>query len=117
MSEYINEHYISTRINGGKDPGKEYKKKFNIRGYPTVLLLNPDGTEIDRIFGWDGKKQKYFQTLVDYTNGKNTIRDILSQLEKKPDDIDLNYRMAKKRAGRDELNLAKPYFETILNLV
>jgi tetratricopeptide (TPR) repeat protein len=116
MWKYINEQYVTTKVNGRVGNGKEYRKKYKVRGYPTVLLLNPDGTEIDRLFGWSGDKEQYFQTLVNYTNNKNTVSDLTNGHQQSPDDVEINYLLAKRRADRDELQLAKPYFENILKL-
>ncbi len=116
FSEYINSKYLSLRVNGGKGDGIELKKKYHIRGYPTSLFLKADGTEIDRIIGWDGDKEKYFTTIVDYTNGKNTVGELISKVQQSPDDVTLHYQLAKKHESRDENDLAQPYFEKVLEL-
>jgi tetratricopeptide (TPR) repeat protein len=78
--------------------------------------LNPDGSEIDRIFGWKNDKEKYYNTIVDYTNGINTVSDILSKVKQSPEDVSLNYRMAKKYEDRRESTLAQPYYANVLKL-
>jgi len=116
MIKYIHSQFIATKINGKEGKGKEYRKEYEVKGYPTVLLLNPDGTEIDRLFGWNGDKEKYFKILMDYANNKNTIGDLTNRQEQAPDDVEVNYLLAKRRADRYEMQLANPYFENILRL-
>ena len=116
MAAFINEHYISIKVNGQKGIGAEYKKKFNVVGYPTVLLLNSDGAEIERLFGWRNEPEIYFQTLVDYTNGVNTIEKLLTEYQAHPDNIERNYRIARRRMDRGERGLTRPYYEKILAL-
>jgi tetratricopeptide (TPR) repeat protein len=104
------------RIHGKKDEGPDFRKNYNIQGYPTVLFLNSEGEEIDRICGWSGDKEKYYETIVDYANGKNTVAEISGKLKNDSTNINLNYQLAMKYVARWEGELAKPYFEKILTL-
>ena len=103
-------------MNGEKGAGIQLKKKFNVRGYPTSLFLENDGTEIDRIIGWNGDREKYFNTIVDYTNGKNTVGDLSFRVQQSPNDISLNYQLAKKHQSRNESEQAESYFKKLLTL-
>jgi len=116
MAAFINENYISIKVNGQKGIGAEYKQKFNVVGYPTVLLLNTGGEEIERLFGWSNEPEIYFQTLVDYTNGVNTIEELLTRYKTQPDNIEHTYRVARRRLDRGERGLTRPYYEKILAL-
>jgi tetratricopeptide (TPR) repeat protein len=64
----------------------------------------------------NNEKAVYVQRLKDYTDGKNTIADLLERIESDPQNIHLQYQMAKKFTGRWELDKAKPYFEQVLEL-
>jgi len=115
-SAFINEHFISIKVNGQEGDGKKYKEKFKVRGYPTVLFFQTDGMEIDRVCGYDGNKAAFYQTMVDYVNGKNTLSDFLTRLATIPYDVKANYRVAKRYTDRWELEEAQPYFKRILEL-
>jgi tetratricopeptide (TPR) repeat protein len=115
-SRFINVHFVSIKLNGQEGEGKEYKAKFNVRGYPTTVLFRSDGTEIDRICGYDGNKTAYFQALVDYLNGRNTVAELQARLEQEPDNVDVNYRLARRYVDRWEMSAAVPYFKRILEL-
>ncbi len=116
MAAFINENYISIKVNGQKGIGAEYKRKFNVVGYPTVLLLTADGEEIERLFGWRNEPEIYFQTLVDYTNDVNTIEYLLTEYKAHPDNIEHNYLVARRRLDRGERGLTRPYYEKIIAL-
>lgn len=108
---------MAIKINGQKGEGKELTKKFHIRGYPTVVLLDNQGDEIDRLCGFQNtEKEAYFQRLKDYTNDKNTIADLLNRIDSDPANLNLQYQMAQKYTGRWELAKAIPYFEQVLEL-
>jgi tetratricopeptide (TPR) repeat protein len=92
------------------------RKDYTIRGTPTVLFLNSKGEEIDRICGFDGKKDEYFQVVKDYAKGHNTIVSLLSKYKEQGDDIELNYTIGQKYVGRWEEDKSSPYYAKVLKL-
>jgi tetratricopeptide (TPR) repeat protein len=51
--------------------------RYRVRSYPTILVLKPDGTEIDRIVGYNRAPQ--FMALVeDYLAGRNTLASLVA---------------------------------------
>ncbi len=42
-------NFVAIKLDGDKHP--DTKKKLNVSGYPTVLFLRPDGTELGRSAG------------------------------------------------------------------
>lgn len=116
VGQFVAGKFVSLRVTVTDKDYKQYRKDFSVRGTPTVLFLDDQGKEIDRLVGFDGKKDEYFQTLKDYAAGKNTLTALLPQIEKSPEDVDLNYKMAQKYLDRYELDKAQPYFEKVLEL-
>jgi tetratricopeptide (TPR) repeat protein len=114
--KFINQHFISLHVNGEKGRGLEYKQHFKIQGYPTVVLLNKEGNELDRLYGWQDNKIEYFESIVDIAEGRNTFPELKERLTQSPRDVELNYRMAKKHISRGERDLAMPYFSNVLKL-
>jgi thiol:disulfide interchange protein len=49
------ENVISLKVDCDKEP--ELKKQFGVRGYPTMILLTPQGEELKRIDGYRGVKE------------------------------------------------------------
>jgi len=114
--KFINSQFISLKVDGEKGEGPELLKKFNIPGYPTILLVNQNGEEIDRLVGFDGNKEEWMQTLKDYLEGKNTLQDYLSRLETEGDDVNLNYELAEKYVYREEEGKALKYYQRVVEL-
>ena len=108
--------FISLRITVSQDAYKQLQADYNVRGTPTVLFLKPDGDEIDRLVGFGGDKDKYFQTVQDYATGKNTLSSLLDKYNANPDELELNYTLAKKYVDRFEMDKAPPYFIKLLEL-
>ncbi|MGD2092661.1 MAG: tetratricopeptide repeat protein [Candidatus Aminicenantes bacterium] len=116
IGDFVNRHFVNLRVDSNKGEGAKIKEKYNIRGFPTVLFLDGKGEEIDRIFGFDGDKGAYFKILTDYAAGKNTLRLFLSEVKAAPDNIDANFKLAKKYVSRWEWENAQPYFSKVLTL-
>jgi len=52
VGNFMNNQFINLQINTEKDPdGKMIADKYKLRAFPTFLILNPDGTEYNRILG------------------------------------------------------------------
>lgn len=57
-----------------------------------------------------------FQTIKDFAAGINTLPALQAELEDNPEDIEVNYKMAKKHQDRYEVDKAVAYFEKVLEL-
>jgi thioredoxin-related protein len=114
IGDFINTKFVSLKVDGEKGEGPELMKKFGVPGYPTIILLDQNGEEIDRLVGFDGKKDNYFQTLKDYLEGKNTLKDYLSRIENESDNIELNYDIATKFLYREEPDKALKYYQRVV---
>ncbi|HPC35901.1 MAG TPA: tetratricopeptide repeat protein [Candidatus Marinimicrobia bacterium] len=116
VGEFINAHYVSVKINGDSLEGKQLREKYQYPGYPTTIIMTSDGEEIDRIVGFDGQKDEYFQLLQDYTAGRGTLGDYLKKLEKEPDNFELNYAVLNKYYDRNDIPMVQKYARIILEL-
>jgi tetratricopeptide (TPR) repeat protein len=59
---------------------------------------------------------EYSQRIKDFAAGINTLPAIQAELEKNPDDVEVNFKMAEKYIDRWEREKSKPYFEKVLEL-
>lgn len=116
VGKYVNDTYLPLRVDTADDDYPEYRKAYKVRGTPTILWLDSEGKEIDRIVGFDGDRDKFFQTLQDYAVGKNTLPALKAAFDENPEDVDLNFKMAKKYLMRFEEPEALPFFQKVLEL-
>lgn len=49
--DYINPRFVSVKIDMEKGEGIDIAKKYNVKAYPTFLILNSEGQEINRVVG------------------------------------------------------------------
>lgn len=116
VADFINTNYVALKMDGDTELGNALRKQFKVPGYPTMILFAADGQEIDRIVGFSGKKDEYFQILKDYTNGINTLHDLLSKNGSDANSAQLNFDIATKYSDRGNDELALQYFENVLAL-
>lgn len=116
IGNFVNSQFVSLRVISGQGEDKALRKGYSVRGNPTVLFLNSKGEEIDRICGFDGNKDEYFQIVQDYAKGHNTLVSLLAKHNKHGDDLDLNYTLGQKYVDRWEEERSQPYFAKVLEL-
>ena len=80
MLEYFKkEKYLLIKVNPEKDRIAE--KKFKVYSYPTMLIFNGKGKEIDRLLGYQDAKQ-LIKALEDLKKGIGTLEDLLNHYQK-----------------------------------
>ena len=117
MSKFINQTYISLKTTS--DEYNDYnniKKKYNVRGLPTVIFFDRNGNEIDRNCGYDGEKDKYFQTIQDYAANKNTLQKLIDNYKADSLNVENNFKLAMKYLNRWEMEKGDQYFRNVLQL-
>lgn len=102
VGEFFNPHFINVKFDMEKGEGAELQKKFNIRSFPTFLLIRPDGVVQHRMVG--GGKAEDFIARVSRGMQEESC---LLYLEKRYEKGKLNkkqrslYMLALKDAGED----------------
>ncbi len=49
VKDFIDQHFVEYIVDAGQQP--EFEKKYEIKRFPTVILVRPDGSEVDRLTG------------------------------------------------------------------
>jgi thioredoxin-related protein len=68
--------FVPVYLDGDQPGAQKLAERFKVRGYPTMVLLKPDGTEITRLPG-EVDAQRYMQVLNLGLNGAKPIKQIL----------------------------------------
>jgi tetratricopeptide (TPR) repeat protein len=91
------------------------RDKYNIAGFPTVILFKSSGEEIDRIYGY--VPADTFVTIIrDYLQGKNTLSDLEKKFQSDPSDVDLAFQLAEKYESRRAYEQAGSYYQKVVEL-
>ena len=100
VSGYANKHQVNWKLDAEKGEGVDLAKKYGISGYPTIVFVDADGKEIDRIVGYYPAKD-FLKMMKDFNEGKNTIGSLKKILNKNPDDPEANYKLAEKKINNE----------------
>ncbi len=82
----LNYSFVNYSVDMDHDPdGKDLVQKYNIVAFPTYLILNPDGTEFNRLTGSDSVKG-FAKRLVDALFGKEDRFTMMQRIQKEATD-------------------------------
>jgi thioredoxin-like negative regulator of GroEL len=103
--------FVSVRVNAAAQT--DVAAKFDVRGAPTVLVLDKQGGELARVSGL-AEKATLLTRLVDGLSNKMTLREAQQLAAKNPADVEANWRVAQAclDSGREEL--ADPYLRNVV---
>lgn len=113
--EFANSNQVNFKIDAEKGEGLEFAKKYKVNAYPTVLFLDAEGNEVDRILGYVPKKD-FLEMMTDYNKGVNTFGYLKKKLEKDPDNLDANLKIADKYTALGDNKEAKTHLEKIITV-
>jgi len=68
VAKYYNSTFINVSVDGEKGEGIELVKKYGVKGYPTFVFLNPDGSLAFQTSGYHN--QEKFLELGKNANNK-----------------------------------------------
>jgi tetratricopeptide (TPR) repeat protein len=90
--------------------------KFGIRGTPTVLFLDPDGSEVDWIVGYGPPVEKYQDQVNKVLAGVDTFKSLSEQYAKDPKSIEVIFKMAGKYDRRGKTEKATEFYKQVIAL-
>ena len=110
--DFANDNLISLKIDAEKGSGPKQKEKYSVRGYPTIIILDNFGNELDRIVGYL-PPENFLKELNRIKNGTNTLSDLQLKYAKNSDDLTIQIDLAKKYIDLNVKDSAKKYLDDI----
>jgi thioredoxin-related protein len=116
LIEEMAERYVWVRLNAEtQDEGARLRREMGVSGFPTTLLLNGKGEELDRLEGFIPPSG--FQETVDrMASAPDSIPALSAELEKDPDSAPLHYRIGRKHLDRRDFPKARQAFTRVIEL-
>ena len=100
------------KIDAEKGSGPMQKEKYRVRGYPTIIVLDNSGNELDRIVGYL-PPDNFLKELNRIKNGTNTLPDLQLKFSENSNDIAIQLDLAKKYIDLNVKDSAKKYLDDI----
>ncbi len=89
--------------------GAEAVRRYQIRGFPTILFLNSAGEETKRVVGYMGPAE-FAVVMREVLKGGRSLRELKSLLNANPNDPEANYRMGMRQLRNQNINRAIIHF-------
>ena len=114
VKKFAKDHLLSLKVDAEKGEGPKIAKNYNVRGFPTIILANQKGDEIDRIVGYLGPNM-FLKQLERIRSGKNTLPRLLMDFQLNPEKFSTMFSLAKKYEARGDTKSAQRMINAILN--
>lgn len=115
VSDFANANQINYKIDAEKGEGVDFAQKYKIQGYPSILFLDGDGNEIDRVYGYVPMKD-FKEMMMDYNRGINTFGYLQAEVEKNPGNIEARLKLSDKYSMYGDNDKAKALLNKIIEL-
>lgn len=115
ISDFANANQINYKIDAEKGEGIDFAKKYKIQGFPSILFLDGDGNEVDRVYGYVPAKD-FMEMMQDYNKGINTFAYLKAEVEKNPSNIEASLKLADKYSMYSEGDKAKELLNKIVEM-
>ena len=102
----MGDRYVWLRLNAEtENDGILVHKKFGITSYPTVLILDHQGAEIDRLEGYF-PPDRFQKTVDNFIRSSGSLGKLTEKAEKQPDSVQAQYDLAEKYLQRRDFGKA-----------
>jgi tetratricopeptide (TPR) repeat protein len=108
--DFFTNEMVLAKINGKED--SLLKKEHHVSAFPTLVMLDKDGQEVDRVVGYRNPDE-FLTTLRNYRNGIGTLADLLHQAESDSDRT-LAYEIGEKYKYRGGSKEAEVWFKKVI---
>lgn len=109
---YVNKNLTAVKMNADSSAVKELIEHYKISGFPTILIVNADSTEIDRIIGYL-PPESFVNEIQRIQRGENTIADYIKKTTENPNDFNLWKALAGKYEDRGDLSSEIEVWESV----
>ncbi|GGH10297.1 thioredoxin family protein [Pedobacter zeae] len=109
--DYFNPRFVSIKFDMEKGEGKEIGKKYNVTTYPTFLILNAQGQEINRIVG-KASAEEFIEKAKSALDPKNSLAGLKAAYEESKNmQTGFPYALALYQSSKDPSPVLEELFD------
>ena len=105
------EKYVCVRVNTATQV--EPVRRYDVRGAPTLLMLDSEGNEMSRVTGLIDKTA-LVEKLSEARRSKLTFREARRVAQKNPADVQANWKVAETYLDEGREELAEPFLRNVI---
>ena len=114
LVEEMRDQYVWIKLNAETDPtGSQLRERFAVSSYPTILVTDYDGSEIDRLNGYV-QASDFKQRIESFVAGPDTFKGLQQRLEAEPDSLSTHFSLGHKYLERERLFTAARHFVQVI---
>ncbi|MFQ6612302.1 MAG: thioredoxin fold domain-containing protein [Fidelibacterota bacterium] len=106
---------VSVKVDAEKGEGIELARHYNISGYPTLVLMDQTGKEVDRIIGYR-PPEMFLAELTRIHKNEGTLPDLEEKRRLNPKDEEILTQLARKYEDAGYKDQALDLWSSILDL-
>lgn len=104
-------------VDAYKDPeGRRLSDRYRVKSFPTILVLDAEGREIDRLTGGRGT-ESLIESLTGIFEHPVPARELNRAADEAPEDAELQRRAGERAFERDDFKRARKYLGQALELI
>lgn len=109
--DYFNPKFVSVKFDMEKGEGKELAKKYNVTAYPTFLILNTQGQEINRVVG-KATADEFIEKVKSALDPKNSLAGLKAAYEESKNmQTGFPYALALYQSSKDPSTVLEELFD------
>lgn len=113
--DYFNPKFVSVKFDMEKGEGKELAKKYDVKAFPTFLLLDAQGNELNRVVG-KATAEEFIEKVKTALDPKNSLKGIKAAYEaKKSMATGMPYALALYQNAKDPSPVLEELFDTAMD--
>jgi len=105
------QEFVCVRLDAGRQLDDAHR--LDVRGAPTILVLDAQGNEMSRVAGLV-EKAKLLERLAETRRGKLTFREARRTASKNPADVPANWKVAETFLEEGREDLAEPFLRNVI---
>jgi|GEM_PF-2467338 len=114
VKEFLNST-VPVKYDAEKGVGLELARKYRVAAYPTLIVIAPDGKEVDRSLGYL-EPEEFLTTMKKFVSGVETVRWYENKLKESPNSIEVLRTLGDKYVDAGRANDAERVLSRVLEL-
>ncbi|MBC8278242.1 MAG: hypothetical protein H8E46_08425 [FCB group bacterium] len=111
---YLTKNFILFRADYQEEAGKAVFNEYGVRGTPTIMVIQPDGVEIDRITDYDGNPENFKAELESASEGVKTYLALSKAYSEDSENLETTAWLLKKFELRRDLDNGIIFAEKVI---
>ena len=106
--------YVWLKLNTEtEEDGERLQKQFAILTYPTVLVLDGGGEEVDRVDRFLGPAQ-FMEKVRSFVDSPGSLANVRKAVREQPNSVAARYALGEKLLDQNNYSKARPEFEKVI---